>query len=274
MSIIAISQTLGSLGDEIGRELARALGWDFADREILLKTADRFGEGLPALQHATDERPTLWERFTGATEPYRTYVEAIIWEMAARDDAVLVGRGAAFVLAPVRHVLRVRITAPESLRARRMETQHGLMPGAAREAVRRSDRDRAARIAFLYGVDWNYSLAYDLVLNTERLGLMEGLRTIQEFLRSEPFRPTADSRRQLADQSVTAAAKAALLAHPMTRPLPLVPTARDGRLAITGVVEHEEQRRAAEQAVERLPGVVAVANEIVILPRHLVRPAV
>ena len=97
MSIIAISQTLGSLGDEIGRELARALGWDFADREILLKTADRFGEGLPALQHATDERPTLWERFTGATEPYRTYVEAIIWEMAARDDAVLVGRGAAFV---------------------------------------------------------------------------------------------------------------------------------------------------------------------------------
>jgi cytidylate kinase-like protein len=58
MSIIAVSQTLGSLGDEIGRELARTLTYQVADREIILEAAERFGEGVPALQHATEEKPT------------------------------------------------------------------------------------------------------------------------------------------------------------------------------------------------------------------------
>ena len=68
MSIVAISPTTGSLGDEIGREVARALGYEFADREIIEKAAARFGEGVMELAHATEEKPTLWERFID-TEP-------------------------------------------------------------------------------------------------------------------------------------------------------------------------------------------------------------
>jgi hypothetical protein len=58
MSIVVVSQTLGSLGDEIGRELARTLSYQFADREIILEAAERFREDVPALQHATEEKPT------------------------------------------------------------------------------------------------------------------------------------------------------------------------------------------------------------------------
>ena len=32
MSIVAISETAGSLGIEIGRKLAESLGWEFVDR--------------------------------------------------------------------------------------------------------------------------------------------------------------------------------------------------------------------------------------------------
>ena len=63
MSIVAISPTIGSLGDEIGREVARARGYEFADREIIEKASARFGEGVMELAHATEEKPTLWERF-------------------------------------------------------------------------------------------------------------------------------------------------------------------------------------------------------------------
>ena len=95
MSIVVVSQTLGSLGDEIARELARTLSYQFADREIILEAAERFREGVPALQHATEEKPTLWERFAGTRDPYLAYVEAIVWEIAARGSVVIVGRGAA-----------------------------------------------------------------------------------------------------------------------------------------------------------------------------------
>ena len=64
MSIVAISETLGSLGNEIGRRLAESLGWGFADREIIAKAAERFGVDLAQVRHNAEEKPSLWERFT------------------------------------------------------------------------------------------------------------------------------------------------------------------------------------------------------------------
>ncbi len=40
MSVVAISQTLGSLGDEIGQAVTRMLGYQFADRDIIARAAD------------------------------------------------------------------------------------------------------------------------------------------------------------------------------------------------------------------------------------------
>jgi hypothetical protein len=92
----AISQTLGSFGDEIGRMLAQNLSYEFAGREIILQAAERFGEGVAGLYHLTEERPRLWQRVAQTQRHYRVYVETIIWAMAARDNVVLVGRGSVF----------------------------------------------------------------------------------------------------------------------------------------------------------------------------------
>src|SRR5437899_1814010 len=71
MSIVAMSDTVGSLGDEVGRAVARALGYEFADREIIKTAAARFGESVLDLQHAAEEKPKLWERFRSTTESLR-----------------------------------------------------------------------------------------------------------------------------------------------------------------------------------------------------------
>ena len=73
MSIVAMSETIGSGGTEIGRALAGVLGWEFADREIITKTAEAFGEAVMDLRHATEERPTLWDRFRQSQRRYLTY---------------------------------------------------------------------------------------------------------------------------------------------------------------------------------------------------------
>lgn len=265
MSIVAMSGTLGSSGDEIGRELARTLSCQFADQEIIVGAADRFGEDVRKLERFTEQKPALWERFTDTRERYRTYVEAVIWELAARDDVVLSGRGAAFVLRPVRHALRIRITAPEPLRVTRVRERQGLTLDAATQAVRQNDRERAARVKSLYRMDWADPLVYDLVLNTEGMAVSEGAHIVQQALRGERFQPTADARRDLQDLSVTAGARAALLADPRTRGVWLSPppVCTNGRLTLTGVVDRAELRRVAEEIVAKLPGVTEVVNEIV-----------
>ncbi|MBI4589139.1 MAG: cytidylate kinase-like family protein [Candidatus Rokubacteria bacterium] len=265
MSIVAISQTLGSLGDEIGRELARTLSWEFADREIIAQAAQRFGEGVLELEHVTEEKPSLWDRFTDTKRRYLTYVEAIIFEMAARDNVILSGRGATIFLRKVRHALRVRITAPERVRAYRVEHQQEVSSEAAVHRVRQNDRERAANVKFLYNVDWDDPLLYDLVLNTERLDAKEGARLLHHALQNERVQPTPESRAELKDLGLTAHAKAALLAHPTTRPLHLSLGCKNGRLSIGGMVEREELKKAVEEIAGKIPGITGVESEIVVL---------
>lgn len=265
MSIVAISASIGSLGDRIGHELGRVLAYEFADREIIAKAAERFGEGVMELAHVTEEKPTLWERLATTKHHYLASVEAIIFEMAARDNVILSGRGATILLSKIPYVLRVRITAPEPVRVERVAHQEGITRDAATDLVRQTDRERAARIRFLYHMDWEDPLLYDLVLNTERLTAQKAAKLIQEALGDERFQPSPDARRELADLSLVAQAKAALLANPITQPLQLSLSCKNGQLHIGGVVRREEQRQVAQEVVGKIPGVTGVLNEILVV---------
>jgi cytidylate kinase len=268
MSIVAISQTLGSLGEEIGKTLAQTLSWHSADREIILEAAGRFGEGVMALEHFTEEKPSLWERFSDSQRRYQAFVEAIILEMAARDNLVISGRGSSLVLRRVRHAVKVRVTAPELVRARRIEARQGLTGEAAEQLVRQSDRERAARLRFLYHVDWEDPQLYDVTLNTERLDVGEACRLLQDLVGSERFRPTAESLTELNDLSLSARARATLLVNPETRRLALGITCRDGWVAVNGGVDREAQRKTVEEVLAQMPGVKGVQNDVVVMAPH------
>jgi cytidylate kinase len=267
MSIVAISETAGSLGNEIGRRLADRLRYRFADREIIAKAAERFGENVSDLRHAAEEKPTLWERWSDTQSRYKAYIEAIILEMATGDDVVLAGLASTIVLRPVAQALRVRTNAPERVRAERVEQQLGLTREAALDHVRESDHERAARVKFLYQVNVDDPLLYDVVLNTQRLMADEGARLVQEALREPRFQTSAASQRELVDLSIAAGAKAAFMAHPAIGPLRVVVSASGGYVRLSGTVDAEDERKLAQEIVEKMPGVTGVLNEIIAVPR-------
>jgi cytidylate kinase len=265
MSIVVMSETVGSGGTEIGRALASALGWEFADREIITKAAESFGEEVVDLKHATEEKPTLWDRFRQSQRRYMTYIEAIVLEMAARDDVVLVGRASTVILRDVGHALRVRVSAPEGVRAASICQQHGLTAAAALDYVHEADRDLAARVRFLYHLDWNDPLLYDVVLNTERLGVPAAVAVLRARLQEERLTPSDASRQALRERSLVALARAALLANPITR-MRTIGVAVTGELVeLTGHVQTEAERQAAAAAVSRIAGVTEVRNDLVVV---------
>lgn len=268
MSIVAISETVGSLGNEIGRRLAEHLHYRFADREIIAHAAERFGENMSDLRHAAEEKPTLWERWTTDTQSrYKAYIEAVILEMATGDGVVLAGLASTIVLRPVSHALRVRTNAPERVRVERVERQHGLTREAALYHVRQSDHERAARVKFLYQVNVDDPGLYDVALNTERLMADEGAHLVEEALRERRFQTSEKSQRELADLGIAAGAKAAFLANPTIGLRRVLVSATDGCVCLSGIVEAEAERKLAREIVEQMPGVTGVLNEIVAVPR-------
>lgn len=267
MGVVAISETEGSLGAEVGQALAQALGYEFAGREIIARAAERFGENVLELQHAAEEKPTLWERFTDTQRRYVTYIEATMFELAARDNVVLVGRASTLVLRSMAHAVRVRVIAPERLRAARIEQQMGLTHEAAERVVRETDHEHAARVKFLYRVEWGDPLLYDLVLNTDRVSVDRAVRLIRDTLEGERFQATPASRRLILDLSLGAQAKAALLANPMTRSDGIYVSCTDATIVLSGSTRSEEERKAAQTTVAGIAGVAGVQNDIVIVSR-------
>lgn len=267
MGVVAISQTIGSQGDAVGRRLAESLGCSFADREVITEAAERFGEAPLDLIHVTEEKPSLLERFVTSERHFVLAIEAILQEKAAHGAAVLCGRGAAFVLSRIPQVLRVRITAPEAVRAQRVQQQDGLVYEAALNLVRQTDRERGARINFLYHVDWNDPLLYHVVLNTEHIWVDRAVQILRAALDDERFVSTPESRQKLADQSIVAQAKVALHTNPRTRPFQMFVACERGHVTLSGVVHEDDQRLAAQEIVRAIPGVTDVLNEVAAHPR-------
>lgn len=271
MSIVAISETAGSLGNEIGHRLAESLGWGFADREIIAKAAERFGADLADVRHGAEEKPSLWERFTNTHRRFKAFVEASVLDIAAQDNVVLAGLASTLALRDVHHVLRVRTNAPERDRAARIQQQQGLTPEAAVDVVRQTDRERAARVKFLYDVDVDDPLLYDVVLNTQRTTAEEGARYLSEIILGERFRPSESSKAQLIDLNVMAQARALFMADPALSGEQLFVSSSGGQVLLSGMAGRDETRKLAESRIMALPGVRGILNEIVVAgPRRIV----
>jgi len=174
---ITLSRQLGSGGTELAHRLAEHLGWQVFDREILHAIAEHTHtrESLLAqLDEAAigplhDYLSALFEPGHPGVTPFLQEMVKVIQGVARRGQAIIVGRGANWILDP-RFGLRVRTVAPLEMRVARISREEGLSPAQAR---RRAEEHHAAQDAFIRqvfrrGID--DPEGYDLVLN---LGGME-----------------------------------------------------------------------------------------------------
>ncbi len=164
--------------------LARRLGWQLIDHEIVAQVAHQLGiteeeavvydehvEGfieraLNALQIAM---PVLPPTPTSPAQYEQVYAEAVkqVVETAANTGhVVIVGRTGQVFLAKWRDVLHVRIISPLQQRISYVARREGLDEPAAQARIQFKDRDRARYIQTQHGRDVNDPMLYDLVINT------------------------------------------------------------------------------------------------------------
>lgn len=197
MAVVTITRLYGAGGEDVGKALAARLGWNLLDRRIIDEVAARLQ--LPDSEvEERDERPSsfldqlllalgsssiefaaagdvpAWTPpFAGQGLDTRQAVVRLTQEVireAARGDAVIVGRGAAYILRDHPQALHAFLIAPTDFRVQVVMERTGLAEDEARRRLKETDANRAAAIRQLYGHDWAGPSHYDLVLNTGRLG--------------------------------------------------------------------------------------------------------
>ncbi len=213
MPVITLSRQFGAAGVPVGRALAERFDAEFLDREVVRLVAAR--SGIPEEEAVGyDERmPGLWQRVVAAfaasgpevtmppipsgaipTAPIHerlaALTRAVIEEAGARGNAVIVGRGAAFILGRRPNVLNVQLHAALETRVRHLLTQVEEIPPETRpderslaELCRSVDSARAGYLRGLFGVDWRDASHYDLTIDTGRVGVMPTIDLIESVAR-------------------------------------------------------------------------------------------
>lgn len=188
---VLISREAGAGGSDIAVSVAKLLGWEVLDHEIIDYMVEHYGAS-PKLLEAIDERrsPWLteivnsWSRDAGGM-PSMTYVHRLqeLFRLAAtRGKVVIVGRGARFML-PRDGGLSVRIIAPLENRIVNMATARGISVEQASQVVRKLDREREAFVREYFHHSADDPQFYDLIVNSEQLGIERAADLVAHAMR-------------------------------------------------------------------------------------------
>lgn len=173
---IALSRFPGSGGARLGHDVAETLGFDFYGIEIVDRMARE--AGLPReIAQAYDEHVRsaidryVLDAFREGTFLESDYLRALLHTVRSIGEAggaVLLGRGAPYILRP-EHTLRVLVVAPFEARVARRAKERGLSEPEAERQLRRDDAERRQFLAHHFRVDPDDPTRYDLTVNTAGL---------------------------------------------------------------------------------------------------------
>jgi len=178
LPVITISREPGSGGRIVAQKLAAKLNVEVFHQEVLHEMAKR-AEVSEQLLATMDERglsvledwisSLVYERHMWPDE-YLKHLMTVIGTIGKHGRAVVVGRGANFILPPEQR-FRVRITAPRRYRIGKVAQEFNLSEEDAKRRVIKTESDRKAFIRKYFNTDIADPDNYDLTINTKNLSV-------------------------------------------------------------------------------------------------------
>ena len=273
MTVIALTQEMGSLAKDVAEKLAADLGLQVMRHEVVDHVSSRMHVPTSLINRLREGKAGAIERLRADRASLAVYVTEELLDVAERGNVILRGWGATAVLRPVPHVVCVRITRPFEKRVAWLQEQLGSDEAShAEEEIRRSDRAHAARMNAQFGVTWGDPLLYDLVLNTDRVSVESCAEQIAALSRRPEFAETEASRAILRNLALEARVRSALRADKATQNVDVTVTSNGGHVVLSGMVLDADELPAAARVAAVVPGVVDVDNQLRVMTRSRLFP--
>ncbi|MGI6175359.1 MAG: cytidylate kinase family protein [Christensenellales bacterium] len=179
MPILTISRQMGSLGDEIAEAAARKLGWSLIDRSRIIESF--FSDITNAHeQHMLSESAKFYlSTMRNSPYSYIDYLKNALQALADKGESVLlIGFGSQIIFKDHRASLHIRVTAPRDVRLARVKKQYRLSNEEVLNILNTADSKHRRFVQTVFQADLTNSIHYDLMLNTARMTVDEGVAAI------------------------------------------------------------------------------------------------
>jgi cytidylate kinase len=206
--LITLEREYGCGGGAIAAQLADRLGWRLWDHLLTEEIARLAKVDCSAVMRCDERRDSrlhrlaksFWrgsyERNSAAlgsqvfdTDYMMSMMQEIMNKIGREGNAVVVGRGAPYLLRENPEAFHVFLYAPRAEKIRRTMAE-GNSEEDAKELVDSVDRERAAYVKHYFDADWPTRSLYHLMLNTA-VGNAPVLQAILDTMRLVEGRPKA-----------------------------------------------------------------------------------
>ena len=268
MTVITVSRQVGSHGGTVAARLAEACGYQLYGKERFHHEAEGFhGHFAKEVALLTDESPpNLFEKLFHNHCVYGNIIAAMVYEAAAADHVVILGRGGQFILEGLKCVLNVRIVSPVETRIRNYAGFKGIDIGMAGDIIKSSDRERGAFIKYLHNRNITDTGAYDLTINTRVVTPDMAVKLIHavadELNGLHPVTP--EIKKEFRQMAICKRAELMLMMEMGESNAVKVSPCEGGKVILTGYLPTEGEKISAENIVRSVQGVYKVDNRIVV----------
>ncbi len=195
--IYTIGREFGSLGKDIGIELAKRLNINLYDKELLQKAAKDSGFCEEILE-TNDEKPTrsflysiVMDTYSGGMPTpfmdmplnHKVFLAQFntIKKIAEEESCVIVGRCADYALADNEKCLNIFVRSEMEDRIKRISKIYDLTENKAKDIIDKQDKQRASYYNYYSNKKWGDARSYDLCINTSQISVEDAVELILQY---------------------------------------------------------------------------------------------
>jgi cytidylate kinase len=172
--LIAISRETGSGGSQIARILAKQRNMDLIGGQIIQKIAESSKISEKVIKSLDEKAVSAFDNLLSSMfvakslspNEYFRYLVIAIGTIGKHGNAIVMGRGANFILPPER-TFKLRVVAPLETRIKNVMEDRDLSKEEAQKYIVQKDKDRDAFVKKYFNEDVKNTSHYDLVINSQ-----------------------------------------------------------------------------------------------------------
>ncbi len=179
--IITIGREYGSGGHYVGKLLAKKLGVNFYDKNIISLVSKE--SGLSKNYIASNEESLNNAKYESNNDNLIFIAESkVIKKIAKTESCVIVGRCADYILDGNKDVLKVFLYSDEASKINRCVKYYGISKNKALNEIKKIDKERSKHYNFYTNKEWGNVSNYDLLINVDKYGVESTADLIYNYI--------------------------------------------------------------------------------------------
>lgn len=187
--VVTVGCEYASGGIEIGKMIAKSLGVEYYDRDLIDKVVEQIGVDRELVEKADSGENVKYEFDTNFGPRYANLTNRVIYEQfevinkfAEKSSCVIIGRCSNYILKDRKDCLNVFIYAPFEKRVEYVMEKKGVSYDEAAELVKYNDRMLSSRYNYMTNGDMRDCSMRDMMIDSSVLGLEKTAKYILQMI--------------------------------------------------------------------------------------------